>query len=561
MTLIDPGNVGFNAAQDRKSKAYITGAVVPKPVVLLHPAVVAKPKVVPRPAPVKPKAPAPVKASIAAAVKKVALPPVKVMPSSAGITPMHPAVAANAPAAATAAKPTVTGVPKPGGALSAAQIAEMQSHLPPGDPYRGLTQKQWSDIMQRATQGVSVELDPQIQALKDNATLTQKQAERLQQLSDMNTAKTVAEQKDLYSRLVAGMQQMAPQIQQTWDQNGQAIGANYANLQNALQQRFTGATSATNNELNRLNLGNAAAQAANQQTGADANFLQGLAQSDAASAQTSVQNNKSAALQNLLNNIGAAQNQGTSLTAKTLSDALAATNERNNNTADALTQMLSQANIIESTRKGKIYEAENALGDQQRQMQIAAQQQAFDNAIAKGELDVKQQLAGTDATYKGMVGQADLTKAKAAVTSAQADTIKAQAAQVSAAAQKAGVDAKALDLAIKQSQATFSQNTHNYGTGINGALAYMSAKAGNAPTKNGQSAYQVATNMFNDIVHNVKGVKDLPSALADVQKRQKTNGYPQSLINVINNALTMYYQGNITSTLKPDGTVSTTIKH
>ena len=380
--------------------------------------------------------------------------------------------------------------PPGGGGVNpaAAAIAAQRNALSAQQQQQSLANSQATDIGTRANYAASIEIDPQQQALQRQATQSDQQFKYEQGSAQANTTRTVNEQQDIYGALAAQLQKQLPQVGANYDSTGANVQGNFDALQKSVAGNYDRGIQGTNDVANRLGL-QAAAPQATDRMGADAAFLKGLIGSDAAVAKSGLGEDRAAAIAQAMSQISGSRNEGAALSGNTLRDAAQTSNAAKFTQGQKISDLLGQAQTLEGTRKGKVFENTAALTQLSQQAQAAAEQAQFQRYIDQGNLDVKNKLAGFEGTKINNAaavsrGQLQLDQQKVSIEASKTKaTLQKQLADSQPGSQKYAETQAAIDLKNAQAAKAVEEakriahptaaNSGGYGSGTPGALKFL----------------------------------------------------------------------------------------
>jgi len=401
------------------------------------------------------------------------------------------------------------------------------------------------DYAKRAALAVGTEINPQEAAMRATATASDARFNHDQGIATADTNAAVAKQGSIYSGLNTALNGQLPVAASNFDNQATGTAQNFTNYQNTLSSTFNDARQQTTNEANRLDLGAALPQAT-VGINSDQSFLKGLGANNAAQAQSSIGQDKGLAISNMLSQIGSSRREGADLQGSTIGNFNKISDQAKYDQGAKVTDILAQLNALEGTRAGKIYEATQSLKSTAAQQALAAKQQAFDNMIASGGLDVKQQLAS------GAVGL-DNARANAATSNAQTSRTTANSnASLNAAKEavaRAGLDPNSLPgqaevARIAKDTAAANSAQRNYPTGDLGVQSYLNTMLSHPEDK-------AAVNfVVRSVMRGSNPAKDYPSAIAQANRIIDQKGYPASIQDYMLAAIGIYW-GKNTGKAKP----------
>lgn len=400
-----------------------------------------------------------------------------------------------------------------------AALAAQRNALNIQKQQQALAAHQATDIGTRAAYAASVEIDPQQQALQRQATQSDQQFKYEQAAAQAGTTRTVNEQQQMYGALAAQLQGQLPQVGANYDRTNSSIQDNFSKLQGSIGQNYDQGVQGTNDIASRLGL-QAAAPQATERMGADAAFLKSLVGSDAAVAKSGLGEDRAASIAQAMSQISGSRNEGASLSGNTLRDALQTSNAAKFTEGQKVSDLLGQAQTLEGTRKGKIYENTAALSQLAEQARAAAEQAQFQRYIDQGNLDVKNRLAGFEGTKINNAaafqqGQLRIDQQKVNIAAQQSQaTLQRQLADSQPGSQKYAETQAAIDLKNSQSAKNIEEAKRiahpvgggAYGSGTPGALKYLNDPAmGIDPTAKALAITSVNYILNHNDVTNMQG--------------------------------------------------------
>ena len=409
-----------------------------------------------------------------------------------------------------------------------------------GMPNSAANQSPVNDYAKRAAMAVGVELNPQEAAMRATAAASDARFNHDQGLAQADTNAAVAKQGSIYSALDSSLNAQLPVAASNFDSQSTGTAHNFANYQTALASDFNNARQQTTTDANRLNLGDALPQAT-VGINSDQSFLQGLGANNAAQAQTSIGQDKALAISNMLSQIGSSKREGADLQGSTIGNFNKISDQAKFDQGAKVTDILAQLNALEGTRPGKIYEATQALRNTAAQQAAAAQQQAFDNMIASGGLNIKQQLANSTSGLDAARGSAALTGAQSGQITANSNAALNAAKEAVA---RAGLDPNSLPgqaevAKIAAETAAAQSSARNYPTGFQGVQSYVN-------TNLHDPGDQAAVNfVVRSVMRGANPAKDYPSAVAQANRIFDQKGYPAAIQNYMLAAIGVYWGKNM----------------
>ena len=441
--------------------------------------------------------------------------PILAAPGAHGVgTPRSPLPAHSAP------RPTPA--PRGGGVNpAAAAIAAQRNALNAQKQQQDLASKQATDIGTRANYAASVEIDPQQQALQRQATQSDQQFKYEQAAAQAGTTRTVNEQQQMYGALASQLQGQLPQVGANYDNANSSVQANFQKLQDAVGANYDKGVQGTNDIANRLGL-QAAAPQATERMGADQAFLKSLTGSDAAVAKSGLGEDRAASIAQAMSQISGSRNEGAALSGNTLRDANQTANAAKFTEGQKISDLLGQAQTLEGTRKGKVYENTAALTQLAEQARAAAEQAQFQRYIDQGNLDVKNKLAGFEGTKINNAaayqqGQLRIDQQKVNIQAQQTKAqLQKQLADSQPGSQKYAETQAAIDLKNAQAAKSIEEAKRlahpnaavggSYGSGTPGALKFLNDDTqGIDPTSKALAIQSVNYILNHNDVTNLQG--------------------------------------------------------
>lgn len=263
-----------------------------------------------------------------------------------------------------------------------------------GSAYQGRSQ---AELKKLAEQAVNIDYLPELHGLQHNVGSENQDYAALIAKLTKQLGLSKGDVSQLYAALDVNLKANAQKQKAAYATSKTAVGSSFDQLATMLNTNYTGAKNATNAELSRLGIND---PNATSKLTTDQQFLQGMAGSDKANAQ-SVLDQLSASGQGLSSLMqGSAASSGTIMQGQLQQNFDTTKGEADVTHKKAISDLQSQINELIAGRPGKVNQTYQALLDQEYQRQMDAAQGAFDNNYKLAQLGLQQQTLSTDTAYK-----------------------------------------------------------------------------------------------------------------------------------------------------------------